>query len=226
MDRQTRFAHIYRGMEQLVARRAHNPKVVGSSPSPATKKTRYTVWCSEFFLVIAERFVLSLSGYEPEGRITRRVRWEWMTVQCTVRATEPTAVFSPQRKYKTVGSRSRLPPRSVILCYAQRCPPDTRTLPPQPCWMFITDLTVMNILFYAHSCQSRFYLLFFVMPVMLLVYTKPPHLVLYPWLKAVWMHFPGFLYNPRIGRISQFVGFCISLRLRVRVLQCGQWVRE
>ena len=58
-------------MEQLVARRAHNPKVVGSSPSPATKKTRYTVWCSEFFLVIAECFVLSLSGYETEGRISR-----------------------------------------------------------------------------------------------------------------------------------------------------------
>jgi hypothetical protein len=28
---------IHRGMEQLVARRAHNPKVVGSSPAPATK---------------------------------------------------------------------------------------------------------------------------------------------------------------------------------------------
>ena len=27
----------YRGVEQLVARRAHNPEVVGSSPSPATK---------------------------------------------------------------------------------------------------------------------------------------------------------------------------------------------
>ena len=26
-------------MEQLVARRAHNPKVVGSSPAPATKKS-------------------------------------------------------------------------------------------------------------------------------------------------------------------------------------------
>ena len=28
----------YRGVEQLVARRAHNPKVVGSSPSSATRK--------------------------------------------------------------------------------------------------------------------------------------------------------------------------------------------
>ena len=26
----------YRGVEQLVARRAHNPKVVGSNPAPAT----------------------------------------------------------------------------------------------------------------------------------------------------------------------------------------------
>ena len=28
----------YRGVEQLVARRAHNPEVVGSNPSPATTK--------------------------------------------------------------------------------------------------------------------------------------------------------------------------------------------
>ena len=27
---------LYGGVEQLVARRAHNPKVVGSSPTPAT----------------------------------------------------------------------------------------------------------------------------------------------------------------------------------------------
>ena len=27
----------YRGVEQLAARRAHNPKVAGSSPAPATK---------------------------------------------------------------------------------------------------------------------------------------------------------------------------------------------
>ena len=30
------FAIQYRGVEQLVARRAHNPKAVGSSPAPAT----------------------------------------------------------------------------------------------------------------------------------------------------------------------------------------------
>ena len=29
----------YRGVEQMVARRAHNPEVAGSSPVPATKKS-------------------------------------------------------------------------------------------------------------------------------------------------------------------------------------------
>jgi hypothetical protein len=32
----------HRGMEQLVARRAHNPKVIGSSPVPATKIKRFS----------------------------------------------------------------------------------------------------------------------------------------------------------------------------------------
>ena len=32
---------IHRGVEQLVARRAHNPKVVGSSPAPATTERHW-----------------------------------------------------------------------------------------------------------------------------------------------------------------------------------------
>ena len=35
----TQGAHPYRGVEQLEARRAHNPEVVGSSPASATIKT-------------------------------------------------------------------------------------------------------------------------------------------------------------------------------------------
>ena len=34
----------YRGVEQLVARRAHNPKVVGSSPASATKMKHSPLW--------------------------------------------------------------------------------------------------------------------------------------------------------------------------------------
>lgn len=33
-----RYTEQHRGMEQLAARWAHNPKVTGSSPVPATKK--------------------------------------------------------------------------------------------------------------------------------------------------------------------------------------------
>jgi hypothetical protein len=38
---------IYRGVEQLVARWAHNPKVAGSSPAPATSKS--LAHCAGFF---------------------------------------------------------------------------------------------------------------------------------------------------------------------------------
>ena len=34
----------YRGVEQLVARRAHNPEVVGSNPSPATMTSVLTAF--------------------------------------------------------------------------------------------------------------------------------------------------------------------------------------
>ena len=41
---------LHRGMEQLAARRAHNPKVVGSSPTPATKNfTRVARDCRLLF---------------------------------------------------------------------------------------------------------------------------------------------------------------------------------
>ena len=41
---------IYRGVEQLVARRAHNPEVVGSNPSPATIQPSDFVMKSDGFL--------------------------------------------------------------------------------------------------------------------------------------------------------------------------------
>ena len=34
------FCRPHRGVEQLVARRAHNPKAVGSSPAPATRQAQ------------------------------------------------------------------------------------------------------------------------------------------------------------------------------------------
>ncbi len=37
------FAVQYRGIEQLVARRAHNPEAGGSSPPPATKRKQMQI---------------------------------------------------------------------------------------------------------------------------------------------------------------------------------------
>ena len=46
----------YRGVEQLVARRAHNPKVVGSSPSSATKSdTTIDTICVDSGIVVLLR---------------------------------------------------------------------------------------------------------------------------------------------------------------------------
>ena len=40
----------HRGVEQLAARRAHNPEVVGSSPTPATNETVEAVALAVFLL--------------------------------------------------------------------------------------------------------------------------------------------------------------------------------
>ena len=45
----------YRGVEQLVARRAHNPEVAGSSPVSATRKRQLSKWTA-VFLVIQRNF--------------------------------------------------------------------------------------------------------------------------------------------------------------------------
>ena len=46
----------YRGVEQLVARRAHNPEAAGSSPTPATKE-KNTVHRMVFFSLNTEGIV-------------------------------------------------------------------------------------------------------------------------------------------------------------------------
>ena len=45
---------LHRGVEQLVARRAHNPEVVGSSPASATTKEKskgFSFFCAVLFFV-------------------------------------------------------------------------------------------------------------------------------------------------------------------------------
>ena len=43
----------YRGVEQMVARRAHNPEVAGSSPVPATNKSHAFAWLFPFACFVA-----------------------------------------------------------------------------------------------------------------------------------------------------------------------------
>ena len=52
----------HRGVEQLVARRAHNPKVVGSSPAPATQERAIRNGCSFFALNSIKAHVLRASA--------------------------------------------------------------------------------------------------------------------------------------------------------------------
>ena len=56
--------HIYRGVEQLVARRAHNPEVASSSLVPATTKKADTEMVSAFSLLWAKH-ELATGGF-PE----------------------------------------------------------------------------------------------------------------------------------------------------------------
>ena len=42
----------YRGVEQMVARRAHNPEVAGSSPVPATNKSSLKRQVSTSFFLL------------------------------------------------------------------------------------------------------------------------------------------------------------------------------
>jgi hypothetical protein len=62
--RNQQLERVYRGVEQLVARWAHNPKVVGSSPAPATKR-KASEEIQELFLFRAVGS--SLGSYPPAG---------------------------------------------------------------------------------------------------------------------------------------------------------------
>ncbi len=59
----------YRGVEQLVARRAHNPEVAGSNPVPATRKNAWNHKIPGVFIcffVFAPRFHFSLTPFLPQ----------------------------------------------------------------------------------------------------------------------------------------------------------------
>ena len=59
---------IYRGVEQLAARWAHNPKVAGSSPAPATSAKQDLLWPC-FFVEKNKCLLWSVSHITPQNFI-------------------------------------------------------------------------------------------------------------------------------------------------------------
>ena len=81
----------YRGVEQLVARRAHNPEVVGSNPSPATTKKHSPPLVGCVFLASAEKICTQCSlAYETDERsslgIALRRCLRQMKAECNFRS--------------------------------------------------------------------------------------------------------------------------------------------
>ena len=63
----------YRGVEQLEARRAHNPEVVGSSPASATIKT--TVFQANAVVFLCLKFVASRNPIRFDPNLTPVVNY-------------------------------------------------------------------------------------------------------------------------------------------------------
>ena len=66
----------YRGIEQLEARRAHNPEVGGSSPPPATRKEKVIPTGMAFFFFALEGSCVFSPGYETDERSSLGKRGE------------------------------------------------------------------------------------------------------------------------------------------------------
>ena len=61
-------------MEQLVARRAHNPKVVGSSPAPLLRKPKYeSIWAFLFSGLVRFYVTNQVTTSKFQIKVTKRV---------------------------------------------------------------------------------------------------------------------------------------------------------
>ena len=56
------------GWSSLVARRAHNPEVVGSNPAPATKNLQLVGLAGEFFCYLGTVFSVQFSASQTKSR--------------------------------------------------------------------------------------------------------------------------------------------------------------
>ena len=71
MSRLTGQRNTHRGVEQLVARRAPNPKVAGSSPVPATTSPVHTSASGFSFAHVSSTFARERGAYEKAPHAER-----------------------------------------------------------------------------------------------------------------------------------------------------------
>ena len=71
IERLAVYSVLYRGVEQLVAHRAHNPKVAGSNPAPATttgvdQTVSACFFMAKCFATSGSRIIWSTDGERPD----------------------------------------------------------------------------------------------------------------------------------------------------------------
>ena len=97
------FATQYRGVEQLVARRAHNPEVVGSSPASATRSSSRNGFRYDYFFVLIRSPIKNLKVFVRfpifNSLIGEGGDREWSSSRFTLHMQKETKTFSfPLRK--------------------------------------------------------------------------------------------------------------------------------
>ena len=106
------------------------PQVRVLSPRP-----KFAVTEGLLLFLLRAKQALALGILTEVLAVRDKARWEWRSGQSFGAAPRRNKTLGTARGGEAedaAGSRSRLPPRSVLLCFAQRCPPDTRTLSPRP----------------------------------------------------------------------------------------------
>ena len=95
----------YRGIEQLEARRAHNPEVGGSSPPPATRSSSRNGFRYDYFFVLVR---CGLSYHKNTSEIFRGV-FVLLQIFCTSNASKISVVFNMQmqKPYSTLPEEPR-----------------------------------------------------------------------------------------------------------------------
>ena len=99
------YAIYYRGVEQLVARRAHNPKVTGSSPVPATNLLKKEIIISPTLSVSKPNISGTLINLRPIVKEDAQGMFDGIADKEGMRLTGTKGTFTLERTEKRCASR-------------------------------------------------------------------------------------------------------------------------